>query len=757
MPLQSPPWRRLALATAWLLAAALWPRPAVAAFASASVVNVGVASQEVHQGPGLPLARAQLSGGGPLLPWEDGQGSFIVGAQAGQARGDLHGFVQLGTVGRGVAAADTDASVLDTFTLLGTQPRLVQLRLAVQGAMSGTGQSASFSTSSGLSLGDASSQATVNWHASSFSANPMASVQVSHRQGQVEVISDSPANTVLWLSVQQLLPAGVPISVHAFLGVHLSVGQDSLGVADFSHTAQLWLGLPSGTAFTSGSGVFLTEAPLLVPEPGPSALLLAGLPWLAWRLRLRRPGRRRQALAGLRRKPRVNPARNGEVSQPVPVQPRQARFFASRFEAALGHVGVILVPAPPAGKHQILRPGEPRPQPPRLQRRHHHGPQRHGSHAGGGFGDVLFAVNVHPRFNRHHPGFKIDAAPAQGVLLPRPQAGGGGEQQLQPEILIAGRRQQRPHFILRRRRDLAGTLVASADDLDAVRRIDRHKVAGNGEFQHAVQGGQHLSHCWNRHPGVAQPVTQIADRTRRQLRQLHRRNAVFRVQNVVVDMPAIDGQVLARHPLPPLHAALAIVEVRFRDLPHRHLGGVSAKRAGAKLAFNLHPEGVRLPLGGELPALTVSCLVSEIDAPGAFRFALRCRPSAFADGRHGSRPHAGRSRDADAQQNPARHFSTLRHKNRSSGLQRGAERGHGAGMQHPPAFPFKVGDGFGGDGGGFRQLGLADAQHGAGGAALIGLHRLPLSSGERQHCRRVTDPLSCDRQAQAPPVDVTKD
>lgn len=299
MPLQSPPWRRLALATAWLLAAALWPRPAVAAFASASVVNVGVASQEVHQGPGLPLARAQLSGGGPLLPWEDGQGSFIVGAQAGQARGDLHGFVQLGTVGRGVAAADTDASVLDTFTLLGTQPRLVQLRLAVQGAMSGTGQSASFSTSSGLSLGDASSQATVNWHASSFSANPMASVQVSHRQGQVEVISDSPANTVLWLSVQQLLPAGVPISVHAFLGVHLSVGQDSLGVADFSHTAQLWLGLPSGTAFTSGSGVFLTEAPLLVPEPGPSALLLAGLPWLAWRLRLRRPGRRRQALAGL--------------------------------------------------------------------------------------------------------------------------------------------------------------------------------------------------------------------------------------------------------------------------------------------------------------------------------------------------------------------------------------------------------------------------------------------------------------------------
>jgi hypothetical protein len=53
-------------------------------------------------------------------------------------------------------------------------------------------------------------------------------------------------------------------------------------ICDYSNTAQLSLILPSDVTYTSASGVFLTEQPSAVPEPGSLALfgpgaLLAGL------------------------------------------------------------------------------------------------------------------------------------------------------------------------------------------------------------------------------------------------------------------------------------------------------------------------------------------------------------------------------------------------------------------------------------------------------------------------------------------------
>jgi hypothetical protein len=49
------------------------------------------------------------------------------------------------------------------------------------------------------------------------------------------------------------------------------------GGGDFSNTASIWLDLPDGITFQSGSGVFLSEAtPPVNPVPEPATMLLFG-------------------------------------------------------------------------------------------------------------------------------------------------------------------------------------------------------------------------------------------------------------------------------------------------------------------------------------------------------------------------------------------------------------------------------------------------------------------------------------------------
>jgi hypothetical protein len=85
-----------------------------------------------------------------------------------------------------------------------------------------------------------------------------------------------------------MVDPGTTVSVSSFLQVSATAHQNSTALANFGHTAQLWLGLPAGTPFSSRSGVFLTEAPSLpVPEPAGWALWLAGLAATAGMVRRR--------------------------------------------------------------------------------------------------------------------------------------------------------------------------------------------------------------------------------------------------------------------------------------------------------------------------------------------------------------------------------------------------------------------------------------------------------------------------------------
>ena len=271
----------------------LLPSAALAAFASALVHNVGQPSQDLIDGfgGGKPHAQVLLSGGGPLLPFGEGQGSFIVAASASNARGDLHASVDVSTVGQGRAFGVAQASVSDTLVIGGTRPVELELRLEVQGSFFGNGQSATFSATSGLTAGALSSQGTLDWRYSNGAPNPQLQVRLTHTSGDVEGISREPGNAIVWLTTRQLVDPG-PVAVHAFLQVSATANENTTALANFGHTAQLWLGLPAGTPFSSRSGVFLTEAPSLpVPEPHSAALLATGLLLLAlWRRRAAAPG-----------------------------------------------------------------------------------------------------------------------------------------------------------------------------------------------------------------------------------------------------------------------------------------------------------------------------------------------------------------------------------------------------------------------------------------------------------------------------------
>ena len=193
------------------------------------------------------------------------------------------------------------ASMSDTLVIGGTRPVELELRLEVQGSFFGNGESATFSATAGLTAGALSSQGTLDWSYSNGAPNPQLQVRLTHTSGDVEGISREPGNAIVWLTTRQMVDPGTTVPVSAFLQVSATAHQNSTALANFGHTAQLWLGLPAGTPFSSRSGVFLTEAPSLpVPEPAGWLLMLAGLGGLfAWHCGRRQRGRHASGSAAL--------------------------------------------------------------------------------------------------------------------------------------------------------------------------------------------------------------------------------------------------------------------------------------------------------------------------------------------------------------------------------------------------------------------------------------------------------------------------
>lgn len=81
------------------------------------------------------------------------------------------------------------------------------------------------------------------------------------------------------------IAGGDPTSIEVVLDSYPADGS----IGDFSNTGKVYLVLPDGVTFTSGSGVFLDEAApvVAVPEPSTLALVVAGFGLLLWNGRRR--------------------------------------------------------------------------------------------------------------------------------------------------------------------------------------------------------------------------------------------------------------------------------------------------------------------------------------------------------------------------------------------------------------------------------------------------------------------------------------
>ena len=280
---RQPAWRRRLTLWPMLFAAGLLALPAVSqAQASASVTLAGIATPfQLDADVSQPeRASALLSGGGALVgPGDDtdGHGDFLVGATADLARGTLRGFAQLNIVGQGVADAHTQADLFDTLTFDGSRPVPLRLRLAVHGAFLDSGNGF-HEVVARLRVGSQTEQATLNWYGWTYQMQHNHPVRVVGGQA----ISTEAANTIVWLTVDQMVMPGVPVDVVALLRLNTTASPNSLVNLNFGNTAQLWLQVPEGVTYTSASGRFLVAQP--VPEPGTAALWLAGLAGL-WRWR----------------------------------------------------------------------------------------------------------------------------------------------------------------------------------------------------------------------------------------------------------------------------------------------------------------------------------------------------------------------------------------------------------------------------------------------------------------------------------------
>ncbi len=194
------------------------------------------------------------------------------------------------------ACPQASAALLDTLTFAGPGPSVsVTLQMHLDGNYSITGAAglADIDSDIYMVLGqDVNNQAALGlnrYYSSGYGNNPPQNTLTSQLLGNY-----APASTVStttntadgWLVMTVNVPTHEPVGLHMGLDiVYRQLAPTVAAAADFQHTAQAYMSLPTGYSYTSASGVFLTAAP--VPEPAQASLLAAGLALLGL-ARLRR-------------------------------------------------------------------------------------------------------------------------------------------------------------------------------------------------------------------------------------------------------------------------------------------------------------------------------------------------------------------------------------------------------------------------------------------------------------------------------------
>jgi len=148
-----------------------------------------------------------------------------------------------------------------------------------------------------LNIKDGSAQgAHLSWEAITTFTNPMYGAP---NEGFSTVFGATPEGDWADYSIAQDSATDLTATMVLDLdGAHPTIDVDELmtaisyqGTADYLHTSYLSFVLPPGVTYTSGSGVFLTQSPAGVPEPGSWAVISLGALCLGGAARRRRQGR----------------------------------------------------------------------------------------------------------------------------------------------------------------------------------------------------------------------------------------------------------------------------------------------------------------------------------------------------------------------------------------------------------------------------------------------------------------------------------
>ena len=223
--------------------------------------------------------------------------------------------------------------------------------------------------------------------------------------------------------------------------------------------------------------------------------------------------------------------------------------------------------------------------------------------------------------------------PTKSMKLASPKAGGTCKNELHRKVRIRDL-DQLSKILLGGWCDLLGAFVTPANHFDAMGSVDCDKIPTDRIGEHAMQCAQDLAGGRHRYARVPHAVSQIADGARRQLSELHRTDAMIGMQNVVLDMPLIDLEVVPGRALPTFHPAFTMLEIKVGDVLHRDLAGIGSIGAGLELAFDLKPKGVRLALGRELLSASLTCCINDVDAPSCAHLAFGGAPCSLSYARH---------------------------------------------------------------------------------------------------------------------------
>lgn len=319
-----------------------------------------------------------------------------------------------------------------------------------------------------------------------------------------------------------------------------------------------------------------------------------------------------------------------------------------RDEVALDHIVVALEAAAPVREHAIIRLLALRAHFPSSERLDDGSSQWDRSHASRGLGHVLIAIGVHPRFDRDFAFLQIHVTPAQGMKPPCPNARRARDDELHPKVGVRSL-DELTHGLFGGRHDLARTLVAAPDDLDAASRIDGDHVAVHRVLEHELERAEDLARGGNGDARIAEPIAKLTDGALRELAYLRRADAIreqpqapgqsFFVAlgvwaDVVPDVPFVDREVMAGHALAALLATLAVPKERLAGLLDRDLESVWPKRSDRELALDIDTKRIGGALGLELLALPAAGLVDEVHRPGGLHLARARRPAALSDRGH---------------------------------------------------------------------------------------------------------------------------